>query len=269
MDQGDLEQRLQVPTGSKRPSPSPSEGEEDREIKKFRTKPSNSNEDKRFQSNDLVFPFTDFPSEDFFGNPLDPFWSNQDVGGILSSTTNGFNMAYNRPYSSFTASNTDNGTNFGGEPATALDVNPEAEADTWWTEFLQDPRLGFESFIDGQDPAGADYGEQSVGFIADSLAFQSQSQDPLVNEGKFSATTQELPPEVGVLQRVKSMTVRRAQVDERPSQKPAASLPQESTDVNMNCDTCFGVVGISLSPLHDLSDSSTGDSNSCVIVHPG
>lgn len=39
MDQGDLEQRLQVPTGSKRPSPSPSEGEEDRSIKKFRTQP--------------------------------------------------------------------------------------------------------------------------------------------------------------------------------------------------------------------------------------
>lgn len=269
MDQGDLEQRLQVPTGSKRPSPSPSEGEEDREFKKFRAQPSNSNENEGFQSNELVFPFTDFPREDFFGNQLDPFWSNQDAHGMLSSTTDGFNLGYNGPYASFIASNTDNGTYLGDELATAMDVDIEAEADIWWRDLLQNPHQGSESFIDGQDPTGADCGEQSVGFTANSLAFPAQFQDPLLNEGEFSATTQDLPPEVGVLKRVESIPIRRAQVDERPSQKPAASFPKESTDVNMSCDTCFGVVGINLPPLHDLSDSSTGDSNSFVIVHPG
>lgn len=243
MDQEDLEQRLQVPPGSKRPSPAPSEGEEDREIKRFRTQPSNV-EDTGFQSDDLVFPFTEFPYEDFSENQLEPFWSNQDVHGILSSTTTDFNVGYDGSYSSLNASNTDNGINLGDEPATELDVSLEAEVDICWEEFLQNPYQGSECFIDGRGPTGADHVEQSVGSTAGNFAFQAQFQDPLVKEGEFAATTEDPAPEIGVLKRVESIPIRRAEVDERLSQKPAESVPEQSTDVKMNCDTCFGVVGI-------------------------
>ena len=72
---GDLERRLQVPTRSKRPNPSPSEGERsgDQEV---RTQPSNIDDDRQFQRNELIVQLTDLPGENIFANQPDTFWSN-------------------------------------------------------------------------------------------------------------------------------------------------------------------------------------------------
>lgn len=272
MDPGDLEppEWLQVPTGSKRPSPSPSEGEEDREIKKFRTQPSNVDEDWEFQSNELNFPFTNFPLQDSFGNQTETFLSNQDAYGVPFSTTTGFDMGFEVSAAPFMGGDVDYSTKFGNESLnTAVYGDPVSEDNTYWGDsFLQNPDQASASFIYGSPSTGGDYAEQFGGGTIADEAFQDQFPDAFMSECEVPAAITDLTPEFGALSRVESIPIRRAQVDEPFSKSPATTVPKQSMDVHINCDTCFGVVSNNDSPLlHDLSDSSKGDSNSCVIVH--
>lgn len=243
MDREDLEQRLQVPTGSKRPSPSPSEGEEDREIKKFRTQPSNGNEDRGLQSDELVFPFTDFPCGDFFGNQPDIFWSNQDAQGMLFNTTTGFNTGYDGPSAAFNTGDTCYGVNHGDELATAaFNVDPEAEADIRWREFSQNPYQGPESHFDRYVLDGAGYATQYGDLITGDIGGHARIDDNPVGESEVLVTSQDSPSRIGGRGSVESIPIRQTQGYEPPSQSPAASFPKEPVDGRKNWDTCFGVV---------------------------
>lgn len=255
MDPGDLEpaEMLQVPTGSKRPSPSPSEGEQDREVKKFRTQPSSFG-DVELQNNDLVFPFTDLPYGNYFGSQTDPIWSSQDVHGMPFGTTTGFDIGSELSAELFTGGDIDYATNFdAGFPTTAMYENLVIDDNTCWGDpFSRNSNQASASFIYGHPSTGADYAEQPGGFTAGGVIFQDQLQHALVNEGQVPAASQDVTPEFGVLSRVESIPIRPALMDETPPQMPVASPPKESTDVPMGCDTCFGVVSYSFVPLHDL-----------------
>lgn len=272
MDQGDFEQRLQVPTGSKRPSPSPSEAEEDREIKKLRTQLSNGNEDWGFQSNEPGFPFTDFPSEDFFGNELGTFWSNQDVHGMSFNTVTGLDMGYDGS-AAFTTIHTDFGTNLGDGLATAaLNVNPEARAEIGLRGFSQYPYEGSESHVDRHVLDGGVYADQYGDLITGDYGGHNWINDIPVSQSEALVASHDSPSGIGALKSVESIPIRRTQGYEPPAQSLAASFPKESVDVRQDCDTCFGVVGSKDTSYHlGLSDSSKGDSNSHwhVIVHAG
>lgn len=238
MDPGDLDQRLQVPTGSKRPNPAPFDGEEDREIKKFRTDPSNVDESSEAQRNGPLFPFFDFPCEDFFDYQSDTVWSNQDVHGGQFSTTTRFNVGFEGSAAPSTGGNIDYTTNFSN-----FDVGLEVGDNSYQDDSLGYSNQAIGNFMDGYPPTGTDYAEQSGSLTAGNTASQAQFQDALFSQGEFDAASQSLLPEVGVLRRVESMPIRHAQVVEPGSQKPAATVQKQSTDVHMDCDTCFGVVG--------------------------
>lgn len=242
MDQGDFEQRLQVPTGSKRPSPSPTEGEEDREIKKFRTQLSNGNEDWGFQSNEPGFPFTDFPSDDFFGNELGTFWSNQDVHGMSFNTVTGLDMGYDGS-AAFTTIHTDYGTNLGDGLATAaLNVNPDARAEIGWRGFSHYPYEGSESHVDRHDLDGGVYADQHGDLITGDYGGHNWIDDIPVSQSEALVASHDSPSGIGALKSVESIPIRRSQGYESPAQSLAASSPKESVDVRQDCDTCFGVV---------------------------
>lgn len=270
MDQGYLEQRLQVPTGSKRPRPSPFEGEEDWEIKKFRTQPSNSNEDRWFQTHELDFPFPNLPGENFSNNQLDTFWSSQDAHGMSFSTDTGFNMGYDGPSAAFTTGDPDYETNLGDELATAaMDVNPEPETDLCCRDFSLNPCQGFESYVDTHVLDGARNADQYGDLITDNVGGHTWINDRPVGERGALVAYHDSPSGIDGWRNVESIPIRRPQVYEPPLQSLAASFPKEFMDVRKSCDTCFGGVGHCFLPLGDLSDSSKGDSNSHVIVHAG
>lgn len=246
MDPGDLEppEWLQVPTGSKRPSPSPSEGEEHREIKKSRTQASNFGNIER-QNNELVFPFTECPSESFLGTQSDSAWTNQDAHGVRSSTITGLDTGFEVSTTPFIGGNINYGTNFGNElPNTAVHRDLVAGDGTYRDDFVfQNPDQESVSFIDDHPFPETDCVEHSGRFTAADLDFQDQFPHAWVNEAEVANANQDLTPEFGVLSRVEPVPIRRAQMDGTPSHRPATSTPKESTDVPMDCDACFGVVG--------------------------
>lgn len=84
MDLEDWTPTLQVPAGSKRPSPSPSDGE-DRAAKKSRSQPCNDNPNHDTLNQELPFPIVDLSMDEGPGNSVDNFsdtpWGGEGVSG--------------------------------------------------------------------------------------------------------------------------------------------------------------------------------------------
>lgn len=251
MDPRDVEpaEWLQVPTGSKRPSPSPSEGEADREIKKFRPQRSSDDEASEPPTDEFAFPFTDLPYEDFFGDQWEAISSNQNPNGMPFNTTSDFKTDIEEQSVPMASGNADYEINLprvDNEIGTAaLDVDPEAEINMWWRELSENPHQGSESHVDRDALNRASYSDQFGSSIAIDVNNHAwlDNVNVAMEQSEALTTDQNLSSEAREWASVGSMPIRGAEVHEPPRQISTISLPQETMDVGIKCDACFGVVG--------------------------
>ncbi|KAJ0108129.1 uncharacterized protein J7T55_007248 [Diaporthe amygdali] len=214
MDPDDWLQSPQPPTGSKRPSPSPSTGE-DRETKKQRTQHCDNEDANR-----------ELPSREMPYRPVD-FGEDGEVYSNESRAAFSVNVAYRDQFAISLADNDGGVSSFNNDIACGY-PNTEHENESLWDVSTQKAFQGHE----GHEGHVGTIASSEIGYSTDSATLVQPSKRTGAKDYLFKI---EEPNSTGLASSYND-------VNNAPLQGSAMQIQDESCDICCDYDTCFGVL---------------------------